>query len=173
MHLFLQNILSDRQGQKPTTRRFPIPIPKRYFPNVKVIHGCFHKNEISGFCGKWLCRNSLYVVMIGNGTFCLKIFFHAKSIHTLWLDSDLDICDICKEMLMDEQNSFSISISFLLFWIQNENLTTLLIIFKIKSQCMSGWVCTKYMWFIHKICIINLKTIQTHKYWLCNFFFQQ
>ena len=31
-----------------------------------------------------------------------------------------------------------------------------------KSKCTSGWACTKYMWFTHKICIGNLKT--THKH---------
>ena len=48
-NLFLQNILAGGQWQKPTPRRFPIPIPKRYFPDEKVIRGCFHRNEIPGF----------------------------------------------------------------------------------------------------------------------------
>ena len=48
-YLFLQNILAGRQQQKRTPGRFPILIPKRYFPDEKVIRSYFHRNEIPGF----------------------------------------------------------------------------------------------------------------------------
>ena len=56
-NLFLQNILVGCQRQKPTPRRFPIP--KCFFPDEKVICGCFHRNEIPGFSVAVALRGSV------------------------------------------------------------------------------------------------------------------
>ena len=90
-NLFLQNILACRQWQKPTPRRFPIPITECYFPHAKVIHGCFHRNEIPGFSvaialsGSVESRNTLFVMWKGPADLLIFRIFIKFRLENLWI----------------------------------------------------------------------------------------
>ena len=84
-NLFLQNIVAGRQQQKPTLRRFLIPILKPYFPDETVIGSCLHRNEIPGFsvCG---CFHRIeipgfrVVVALSGSVETCSMTFHCKSV---------------------------------------------------------------------------------------------